>query len=72
VATSKPKKGRGLADELMSDAAGSMSDDEETEEGAEYEPGSEHKAAFLDMCAAIRDGDDDAAWKAYQACQELG
>lgn len=47
----------------------------DAEEASEPEPGdpeAEHKAAFKEMCAAIRDGDDDAAYKAYQECQELG
>ncbi len=38
----------------------------------EYSPDAEHKAAFLEMCEALRAGDDAAAWEAYQACKELG
>jgi hypothetical protein len=26
------------------------------------------KEEFLEMCRAIREGDDEAAWEAYKAC----
>lgn len=38
----------------------------------EFSAEAEQKAAFVDMCAAIRDGDDEAAWKAFQELRELG
>lgn len=40
--------------------------------GDDYGPDAEHKAAFLEMCEAIRAGDDETAWEAYQTCKELG
>jgi hypothetical protein len=56
-------------------AAGGMGEDPMSpampSEEDEYSPDAEHKAAFLDMCRAIREGDDEAAWAAYQECKEL-
>lgn len=64
----KPVK---LDDDLVSEAAGLGSEDmgeppapDESEDGG--------KADFMRMCAAIRDGDDEAAWAAYQACAGMG
>lgn len=37
----------------------------------DFGPDAEHKAAFMEMCAAIREGDDEAAWAAYQECKAL-
>lgn len=59
---------------LLDEAVGGL--DEEPmppmEDEDEYSPDAEHKAAFMEMCEAIRAGDDAAAWEAYQACKELG
>jgi len=38
----------------------------------EYSPDAAHKDAFLEMCRAIREGDDESAWAAWQECKELG
>jgi hypothetical protein len=38
--------------------------------GAELDEGTDEKSMFLQMCQAIRDGDDEAAWEAWQACRE--
>lgn len=35
-------------------------------------PDAEHRAAFDEWMDAIRAGDNDAAWSAYQDCRELG
>jgi hypothetical protein len=34
------------------------------------EDGTDPKSMFLQMCQAIRDGNDEEAWEAYQACRE--
>lgn len=56
---------KGMGDEPMPEPA-------PMGEGEDYGPDAEHKAAFLEMCEAIRAGDDEAAWEAYQTCKELG
>lgn len=61
-----------LADDLVKRAA--LGDDEELDESDEADKPmdleGDHKSAFMRMAAAIRDGDDDAAWSAYQDCRQ--
>jgi hypothetical protein len=56
--------GKGPAhDELEDDAM-------DTEEDEAVEDDDMHREAFLRMAKAIRDGDDDEAFEAYQECRE--
>lgn len=59
---------------LLEEAVGEMGEEPmpPSERSEAYSPDAEHKAAFFDMCEAIRNGDNEAAWEAYQACKELG
>lgn len=63
--------GKGLMDDAMGEM-GPMPSKKAPMTEDEYSPEGEHKAAFLEMCEAIRAGDDKAAWLAYQECMELG
>lgn len=69
------KRGMGGGDRamgaLLGDAAGPMGD-EAAMGDEEFPVEDEAKGAFLEMAAAIREGDDEAAWEAFQEFRELG
>lgn len=58
----------GVVGDLLDDAgpADDMDGDDE-----QFSVDAERKAAFQEMCQAIRDGDDEAAWAAFQELGEL-
>lgn len=75
MATPKKRAGGGIAEGLLKEAAGEAAGEGEAEEMAEeeeYDSDSAMKDAFLEMAKAIRDGDDEAAFAAYQECQGKG
>jgi hypothetical protein len=61
-----------LAEKLKAAAGGDEAESPEETDAEAYSPDEEHKRAFLDMAKAIKSGNFEAAWKAYQECQELG
>lgn len=61
-----------LSAKLMGEAAGDEPESDSETESEEYSPDEEHKRAFMDMAKAIKAGDFEAAWSAYQECRELG
>lgn len=64
------KKAPSMGAGLLKEAAESEELAEELpEEEAEYDEGAAMKDAFLEMAQAIRGGDDEAAFAAYQECQ---
>jgi len=74
MAMAKPKRpsmgGGSVIDDLTGAGGGAPPEDEAPME-EEFSPDAEAKAAFADMCQAIRDGDDEAAWTAFQEASEL-
>jgi hypothetical protein len=73
MAMAKPKRpsmgGSVIGD--LTGAGGDMPPEEDAPTEDEFSPDAEAKAAFAEMCQAIRDGDDEAAWAAFQEASEL-
>lgn len=68
--TRRPMGGGSITEDLLGKAAAPpMGGDPEEDE---FSADAEQKEAFAEMCAAIRDGDDDRAWELFQELRELG
>lgn len=59
-----------MDDDLISEAAG-LDYEGDGDEAPEDETEDGGKAEFMRMAKAIKAGDFDSAWKAYQACRDM-
>jgi hypothetical protein len=68
------KKAMPMGEGLLKEAADSEEPVDAPEEAAEpeYDENEAMRDAFMEMAKAIRDGDDEAAFAAYQECQGKG
>lgn len=64
-----PKKSGAGMEDLVARAASIGESSEAEGEMPEAEDEDPMKEEFLEMARAIREGDDEAAWEAYQACR---
>lgn len=58
-----------MDDDLISEAAGLDYEDDGSGDADESEDGG--KADFMRMAKAIKAGDFETAWEAYQACRDM-
>ena len=60
-----------MDDDLISEAAGLDYEDDGSADAPEDESEDGGKADFMRMAKAIKAGDLETAWEAYQACRDM-